>query len=217
MALSGRFQTTLGIRFPGILMLLPVLLLSCNEQEEGIVYRSEINQWQYISQQHGLISDYVNTVFEDSKGNFWIGTNRGISVLSGRDLTSYSLGDGLLDNNVYAISEDRNGDIWAGTGRGLNVFLDGQWKYYSYFYGVPVYALMEMKNEGGVLIGTGGYGTYRFDYTENRFSLYNYTEDCERCNSINFLFQSKDEAVWIASFEGVRKIRGRYVTRFDKT
>lgn len=217
MALPGRIQTRRRTSFLGVLMLLPVLLMCCNEQEEGIVYRSEINQWQYISQEHGLISDYVNTIFEDSKGNFWIGTNRGISVLSGKELTSYGLGDGLLDNNVYAISEDRNGDIWAGTGRGLNVLLDGQWKYYSYFYGAPIYALKELKNEGGVLIGTGGYGTYHFNYADNRFSLFDYTEDCEHCNSINFLFQSKDESVWIATFEGVRKIRGRYITKFDKT
>ena len=191
------------------------MILSCNEEEPEIIYESEINQWQYLTHQHGMVSDFVNTIFEDSKGNFWIGTNRGISVLSGNQLTNYTVAHGLLDNNVYAIAEDRDGKIWVGTPRGLNILSGERWQYVGYFYGAPIYSLLDLQNDGGILIGTGGYGIYRFEYETNEFTLYNYIDDCEGCNSINSLFQSKDESVWIASFEGARRLRGNYITKFD--
>lgn len=201
--------------FVRALLFAPVIFISCNEEVDGIVYESEINRWNYLTTRHGLVSDNINTIYEDSKGNFWMGTNRGISVFGDNKITNYTIGNGLLDNNVYAIVEDRNGNIWVGTGRGLNIFAGEQWQYFGYFYGAPIYALRDMRDEGGVLIGTGGYGTYHFNYPDSAVSRFDYITDCLRCNSINAIFQATDESVWIASSEGVRKIRGTYITKFD--
>lgn len=191
-------------------------LVACNEEEPDLVHEAQINQWQYIDGTHGLASDYINTVFEDSKGNFWIGTDRGLSVIRDNMITTYTGADGLLDNNVYAVCEDKNGDIWVGTRRGVNIMVDDQWLYFNYFFNVPVFDLLNLTNEQGMLIATGGYGTFRFNYETSGFQLFERVEDCEGCNRINSLFQAKDESIWVASFRGARRIRGNFVTRFDR-
>lgn len=196
-------------------LFLLLMITSCNEEDEAIVYESEINEWAYITELNGLSSDYINTIFEDSKGGIWIGTNFGLSLYSDNKITNYTAIDGLVDNNIYAISEDREGAIWVGSGRGLNVFIENKWYPVRYFYGASIYALEALQNEEGMLIGTGGYGIYRLDYATKGFSRYSYVEGCDACNSINSLFQATDGSVWVASFAGARKIRGSFITRFD--
>lgn len=189
--------------------------MACNPDED-LVYQSQINRWEYISEKNGLASNYVNTIFEDSNGKFWIGTDRGVSVLSEKTIESYSTLDGLLDNNVYSVGEDKDGRIWVGTRKGLNVLVDGRWLYFTYFYGASVQSLLQLQGDEGILIGTGGYGIYRFSYTDNNFTEFYRAANCDDCNSINALFQSSDGSVWAASFKGALKIRGNFVTQFDE-
>lgn len=191
------------------------LFVACNDQEPDLVHRSQINYWQYITSEHGLPSDHINTIFEDSKGNFWFGTNRGLSVLSGNNLSTYTIGNGLLDDNVFAISEDRNGYIWVGTGRGVNLFADEQWSYLAFFYQAPVYDIIALEDDSSMLIGTGGYGVYQFKYDTKGFKVFDFIEGCISCNTINSIFEAKDKSVWIASSEGARRLRDSYVTNFD--
>jgi ligand-binding sensor domain-containing protein len=168
-----------------------------------------------VTDEHGLVSNYINTIFEDSKGNVWFGTNRGLSVLSDHDITTFTRANGLLDNNVFAISEDKNGAIWVGTARGVNIFVDNEWQYFTFFYQAAVFDIIPLAGEKGMLVGTGGYGVYQFDYTTGKFSVFDFITDCTSCNTINSLFQASDESVWIASSDGVRRIRDSFITRFD--
>ncbi len=193
-----------------------VISWSCNEEVEGLVHESQIGKWEYISERHGLASNHVNTFFQDSDGKMWVGTTNGITVIDDNDVRSYTVLDGLLDNNVYAINEDREGGIWAAGPRGVNIRDGDTWYYFNFFYGAPVYALLHLKNEAGMLIGTGGYGIYQYRYATPGFSLYSAVDDCQGCNSINAMFQAKDESVWVASFGGARRIRGTFVTQFDE-
>lgn len=192
-----------------------LLLAGCNEEDPDLVYEAQLNQWQSISYEQGLSSNLVNEIFEDSKGRMWFGTNRGISLLSDNRITTFSRGNGLVDDNVFAISEDNDGNIWAGTGRGVNIYVDEKWQYFPSLYRVPVYDLIPLRDDGGMLIGTGRFGVYRFDYTAKKFSVFNFIEGCEPCNSINSLFQAKDGSVWIASSDGARRVRESFITKFD--
>jgi len=194
---------------------LMLFFAACNEEEPDLVYGSQLNQWQFISYEHGLSSNLINEIFEDSQGRMWFGTDRGISLLSDNRLTTFSRANGLLDDNVFAISEDRDGNIWVGTARGVNVYVEEKWKYISFLYRVPVFDITPLAGDEGMLVGTGRFGVYRFDYASNQFSLFNFIEGCEPCNRINSLFQAKDGAVWIASSEGARRIRDSFVTKFD--
>jgi len=192
-----------------------VVLTSCNEEEDDLIQESQIHQWQYFRQSDGLASNAVNTIFEDSNGNLWVGTAKGVSVYSDGNFESYSTADGLLDNNVYAITEDRDGHIWVGTPAGLNIFVDNQWYYFNYFLGAGIYALLTLKDDQGILIGTGGYGIYRYNIAQQDFGPYSIIDNCQACNSINALYQAKDQSVWVTTFAGARRIQNNSTITID--
>ena len=64
----------------------------------------------------------VNTLFEDSKGNLWVGTNdNGVVCLHNDRSEHYYYKNGLNSSSVNAIAEDGSGNIIIGTKLGLYV------------------------------------------------------------------------------------------------
>lgn len=62
----------------------------------------------------------VLTMYEDKKGNFWVGTfNRGVSLFN-RDNETFVNNFNLANNLVRSILEDDSGNLWIGTDYGLS-------------------------------------------------------------------------------------------------
>lgn len=75
----------------------------------------------YLAQ--SLVSDHVNTIFEDSRGNVWYGTDDGLSVQSPDGLWRHFLkGKDYKANVILAVEEDADGKIWVG-GYGTGTFV----------------------------------------------------------------------------------------------
>jgi ligand-binding sensor domain-containing protein len=67
-----------------------------------------------------LVSQYIRSIFQDSKGNLWFGTlGEGVVRYDEKTLTYFSNPDGFYNNTVYAINEDKNGNLWFGTDQGV--------------------------------------------------------------------------------------------------
>lgn len=67
-----------------------------------------------------LVSQYIRSIFQDSKGNLWFGTiEEGVVRYDGKSLTYFSNPDGFINHTVYAINEDKNGNLWFGTDQGV--------------------------------------------------------------------------------------------------
>lgn len=79
-----------------------------------------------ISVENGLSSNWIQTIFQDSKGFVWIGTRDGLNKAYGHGFIQYNYAPGdsssLADNFVTSIAEDGNGDLWIGTLNGLSRF-----------------------------------------------------------------------------------------------
>lgn len=79
----------------------------------------------------------VRSIYEDTKGNFWIGTEGGGLILFNREsdkiVKRYSEADGLCNNSVLNILEDKNGSLWLSTFNGLSEF-DPQNKIFKNYY-----------------------------------------------------------------------------------
>lgn len=72
------------------------------------------------------ISEYVTSIFEDSKGNLWFGTlEKGIAMYDGEKLKYFTTKNGLPSDRVTGIIEDSNGVYWLHTGKGLSKY-DGK-------------------------------------------------------------------------------------------
>jgi ligand-binding sensor domain-containing protein len=190
-----------------------VLFAACNPEEE-VIYPSELGKWTYFNKADGLPSNTIYALYEDRSGKIWIGTDGGLSVYDGSSFTNFSTEDGLVANDVYAIAEDREGKIWAGSSEGLNVYIDGQWFYFPDFNGVEVNALLEVSNDD-ILIGTGAYGVYRYNFDINIISAFDVSNNCAACNAVLALYRDSEENIWIGSFAGARRIKDNTSFTFD--
>jgi ligand-binding sensor domain-containing protein/AraC-like DNA-binding protein len=68
----------------------------------------------------GVDKHQITTMHEDEKGNFWIGTNRGLFRLTGKVTRRYTAEDGLTSDFITSFTEDSDRNLWVGTAAGLN-------------------------------------------------------------------------------------------------
>jgi ligand-binding sensor domain-containing protein len=67
-----------------------------------------------------LVSQYIRSIFQDSKGNLLLGTlGEGVVRYDVKTLTYYSNPEGFNSTPVYAINEDNNSNLWFGTDQGV--------------------------------------------------------------------------------------------------
>lgn len=67
-------------------------------------------------------SNYLYSVFQDSKGYIWVTTDVGVSRFDGQTFTPYNTSHGLPDNEIFSLCEDRKGRIWFATLNGKTGF-----------------------------------------------------------------------------------------------
>ncbi len=87
----------------------------------------------YTTKNSSLVSNVVNALAIDGQDRVWVGTSRGVSVLSpSGEWTSYQIANsGLLDDRINALAIDGQDRVWMGTGYGVAVLAsDGTWKTY---------------------------------------------------------------------------------------
>ena len=77
--------------------------------QENIIHYSSLN---------GLPHDVTYSIFQDSKGYLWIGTDDGLVKFDGKEFRIFSKNDGLRSNYVIGITENENEEIvlatWGG-------------------------------------------------------------------------------------------------------
>lgn len=73
------------------------------------------------------MSKHIRSIFQDSKGSYWFGTNdAGVYFYDGKTRKQYTSNDGLANNQILNVQEDESGAIWFSTGEyGVSKF-DGK-------------------------------------------------------------------------------------------
>ena len=81
---------------------------------------------QIHSNLNGMVREFVRTMYQDTKGNYWFGTNgNGIIRYDGQTLETISI-EGINPYiRVIEIVEDKAGNVWFGTSDGL-IKYDGE-------------------------------------------------------------------------------------------
>lgn len=71
----------------------------------------------------GLPNNQINDIKQDSIGNIWFATERGLSKLDKKgQFTNFTQEDGLLSNSCRKIGIDARGGIWVASPQGLHYF-----------------------------------------------------------------------------------------------
>ncbi len=110
----------------------------------------------------GLPSNQITTIYEDSYGFLWVGTNDGVSRFNGKNFVNYGYTEGLQALFVTTIFEDSYHRLWIGTRHGIsqlrgNKFITCNIKNNTEF---SVNGFKEINNE---LWAATTKGIYRFD------------------------------------------------------
>jgi ligand-binding sensor domain-containing protein len=103
-------------------------IISRDPAQRGIFYFNEnesigtqIDGWGVITTQNGLPSQFVNALVEDNRGEIWIGTEAGLSVITNPREPQNSVRDifVLQDQYINSIAVDPLNRKWVGTHEGV--------------------------------------------------------------------------------------------------
>lgn len=73
----------------------------------------------------GLPNNAIYSIFKDSRGVLWVGTENGVSEIKNGVIHNYNQEDGFAYNNCWSIVEDENHNLWFGSFGGGLTFYDG--------------------------------------------------------------------------------------------
>ncbi len=140
-----------------------------------ILWAEDIKESRTYTQINGLTGNNITSLFSDSRGYLWIGTEErnGLTKhIPGTDtFTTVSLG---ADVNPTAINETADGTVWVGTIDGLyGLRNDTVWKRLTETDGLLMNSvnLLQPDAAGNLFIGTN-LGLNRYDVTNGRVSAF---------------------------------------------
>lgn len=154
-----------------------------------------------------LVSQYIRSIFQDSKGNLWFGTiAEGVARYDARanTLTYFSNPDGFINTTVYAINEDKNGNLWFGTDQGVYKY-EAQTGFRNYkqkdglnHMDITRKGILVDKS-GGIWVGTHG-GVYRYDpiAEKNGTTCFSLFKELPSIN-VSGIMEDKNGNIWIAT------------------
>lgn len=91
----------------------------------SISYANIIENFNFknITIEDGLSQSTVKTIYQDSRGYIWVGTDAGLNKYNGYEFKQYKHDEynknSISDNYIIDIAEDKNGRIWISTINGL--------------------------------------------------------------------------------------------------
>ncbi|MEO6731131.1 MAG: two-component regulator propeller domain-containing protein [Ferruginibacter sp.] len=118
-------------------------LFALNEDRQGNFWGGNLNQLikiDRVGKRHHFypMTHTVRSIFEDRKGNCWIGTEGGGLILFDRVQNKvsarYTTEEGLCNNAVLNILEDKSGHLWMSTLNGLSKFDPVKKIFRNYYY-----------------------------------------------------------------------------------
>jgi ligand-binding sensor domain-containing protein/serine phosphatase RsbU (regulator of sigma subunit) len=165
-----------------------------------------------------ISSNFILSIFEDSRGNLWIGTDNGLSLYDRTNDQFYNykadIKNRLYDNFIIQITEDNAGNIWIATPEGLNRLKKSDFKFFRLNQESNTNLVHIDKREGENKCWFNSSKDallYCYDQTTNQKLTYfinpkhyPYNEDTKtRLFTINDMFEDKNGFLWLAIDDGL--------------
>lgn len=174
----------------------------------------------------GLVSQYIRSIFQDSKGNFWFGpAGQSVARYDVKTLRYFSKNeffqgnenvDRDFGNSVHAITEDKEGNIWFGTDHGVIKYDGKNFKSYTEKNGLSNTNVgrrsILVDKAGDIWVGTQG-GVFRYNPSADStgghcFSPFNLLPPV----NVKDIMEDRDGNIWFASENnGVFRYDGKIV------
>ncbi len=188
-----------------------------NKLDRRKKYFANINQLT-----HGISNNSIGAVLEDSRGNLWIGTDRGLNKIDAvtKEITQFfhSRNDeySLSNNKITALAEDKFGNIWVGTQFGLNKFEPSENKFFRFVHStsapgnLPFYSIRYIycDDNGKLWLATSGGGLIKFIPGKKLFTQYKVNPSNRASindNMLTHIRQDRQGILWICTRSSISK------------
>ncbi len=184
----------------------------------------------HLTAEDGLSQSTVLSIFQDSQGYIWLGTESGLNRYDGYEVRRYSRergrGNGLASDLVWALDEDSAGGIWLATeGGGVAVWDRNTDSFRAHRHRAndpaslssDVVRNLLIDSQGKVWVATLDAGLNRLDISTGRWERFEYDRTRPESLSSNRLFsllEDRDGSLWIGSAAGLDRYSGSG-DRFD--
>ncbi len=168
--------------------------------------------FEHLTNYHGLSSDVILDIVQDSKGFMWFCTNDGLNRYDGYGFRTfrkdYNDPNSLIDNDLTCIAEDRDGRLWIGTNnQGISIF-DPSAECFSHLtvnHGDPrlptnLIRALYIDESDNIWIGTENYGLLRI--TPNRELVIYRIMHSHLSSLVNIrtIYKDSNGLLWIGSW-----------------
>ncbi|HAU04562.1 MAG TPA: hybrid sensor histidine kinase/response regulator, partial [Pseudoalteromonas shioyasakiensis] len=178
----------------------------------GADLQEQFTQYRHDKQNpNGLSSDYLLSLFQDSQGVIWLGTD-GYGVhrydpkqqqFSHQLKTSQA--NSLSHNFVRSIVKRANGEVWVGTRDGLNLKTTSGYQHFK--NALPnnnIFALHEDANQQ-LWIGTYGGGLIKYQDRLDEFTTFTMQSHQLVSDRVYAITSDKTGALWLGSNQGLTR------------
>lgn len=197
--------------------------VDCYDLETG-----EVKHYLPNPKPNSLSNIYVNDLLEDSLGNIWVATGRGLNCINPQthEITVFNHipddTNSLSNSIIISLFMDHQGCLWAGTNNGLNRFIQDENRFERFFH-TSDYQLsdrtifyIQQDNAGRFWLGTSGGGLVRFEPETKSYKVYT-TDDQMPNNIIYGILEDEDHNLWFTTNRGLVKfyVIGERIVTYD--
>ncbi|GAB3654264.1 two-component regulator propeller domain-containing protein [Echinicola sediminis] len=178
----------------------------------------------HITTENGLLNNYVNCIYQDSKGFIWVGTKEGLSQFNGMEFTHFTHNPAdsfsLSSNIVLDITEDQNGRIWIATNEGLNLLNEDQDRFEHFFFDAEAanttkenyISKLHVDNNGQFWVGNGNGNLYLYRLKTRSFSQF----PTEGMAEVRDILDGPDNSLFVAYGAWVLRNKKGGIKCFDR-
>lgn len=145
-----------------------------------------------------------HALYTSRDGSVWAGTDAGIYIIKGENVTTLTKKDGLSDGRIFCFLEDHKGRMWIGTQEGgINIYDQGKIKQVTAENGLSdnlILSIYEDK-EGTIWVGTGHNGLNRIDAKTEKIDFIGDAIGSPRM--ITFITEDIQGTLWFGSENGI--------------
>jgi ligand-binding sensor domain-containing protein/two-component sensor histidine kinase len=214
---NGAFE---AVSVEGVAAGLGGIYTLCMDREGGVwlglqsngLARLRTRQLSTVSVEDGLPDDRTRAVFEDSRGDLWVGTVAGLARYHDGRFTTWTRVNGSRLGDVRSIAEDSSGDLWISAGKDLLWMKGGRLTPAPNWTGT--FEIEALYKDAGdrMWIGTDGAGL--FQYSGGVFRNYR-TQDGLAGNQVRAIVRDHSGALWAGTLgKGVSRYANGTFTSF---
>lgn len=162
-----------------------------------------------ITTEEGLSQSHVKTIYQDSRGFMWFGTDDGLNRYDGRTFKIYTAGNNtsqrLVHSSINAIYPRNKQELWICTNLGVSIYNmhTDEVKTFHHLENLNVKVCLQDK-QGFIWFGTQT-GLYLYNPVTDSMRVFKSTKSPKSIsnNHVFTIYQDKQDNIWIGTEYGL--------------